>query len=448
MDNKVRLSSAKLSILLLITLSGIFSAVIFKFSLVIGFLPGLCFLVYTVNRMGLKIRQIVIIGLEGVKKTSGVMWILLLVSMILPTWMLSGTIPQLVSFSLSTISIEYFVLCSFLLSMILSLIIGTSVGALSAIGIPLIAAAEALGLPLSMVAGALVSGAFVGDRTSPLSSAHQLLSHTIEVPVKKQFKAMLPTTITAIIVSVVFYMALDYFKGNFQSVNTGQLFQEQVIPIVFYPLLPPILLLVLVIIKIKIRTAFIASIFLSIIISVLHGISVPLIIHNLWLGAPKIGGGIQSMILLIIFIGLAGFYNGIIEKLQLFQPLINRLMKVTDSLVISSSKTMVASFLITMLACNQTLPIILTGRSLLGNWKDSWGSHEFARIMGDSTMLIPGLIPWSMLAIMCSTVLGIPVLHYVPFAIFLWILPFITLLVSYLKQNATKQFKAFQTSRG
>lgn len=124
---------------------------------------------------------------SGVKRTSGVIWILFLVGFLLPTWYLAGTIGQMVSIALHIITLEHFFMLSFIIAFTFSLILGTSVGTLSSIGIPIIGSAIALNLPIEIVAGALISGAFVGDRTSPFSSAHQLLAHTLEISVRNQF---------------------------------------------------------------------------------------------------------------------------------------------------------------------------------------------------------------------------------------------------------------------
>ncbi|MDF2790026.1 MAG: Na+/H+ antiporter, partial [Neobacillus sp.] len=64
------------------------------------------------------------------------------------------------------------------------------------------------------------------------------------------------------------------------------------------------------------------------------------------------------------------------------------------------------------------------------HWKNKYGEEELARVMGDTTMLFPGMVPWSVLAIMCSTIVGVPILEYLPYALFLWVLPLLTLMVS------------------
>lgn len=134
---------------------------------------------------------------EGIKHTKEVMWILALVGVVIPVWTASGTIPYMIDLGLRIVDPSFFLTFSFVLSVCISMLLGTSTGTLSSVGIPLIGLAVLLQIPLPMVAGALVSGAFVGDRTSPFSSANRLVASSTGVSVKDLFKALLPTTIGA-----------------------------------------------------------------------------------------------------------------------------------------------------------------------------------------------------------------------------------------------------------
>jgi NhaC family Na+:H+ antiporter len=155
-------------------------------------------------------------------------------------------------------------------------------------------------------------------------------------------------------------------------------------------------------------------------------------IYSLWTGTYESGGGLRKMIPLVAFIGLAGAYNGIIESLNIFQALLTKWIGDTKNLYTMTWKTILATLFISLLACNQTLPIILTGRSFLSDWIQRQNHVELSRVMADSSMLFAGMIPWSVLAIMCSTVLDVPLFDYLPYAIFLWSLPIITMIYSFI----------------
>ncbi len=424
-----RFSVKQLIFLLSVTLAGVTWSVLFHQPLVIGFLPGYLILAFLSNQNKYSVRSILQISIRGVYKTRIVILILFLVSFLLPSWYLSGTIDQMVTIALYLINPDYFFVLSFITAMFFSMLLGTTVGTLSAIGIPILGTAVVLNLPAEVVAGALVSGAFVGDRTSPFSSAHQLLAHTIEIPVKKQWNAMFRTTLSAVMISLVFYGALDYFSTP--KINDPVSLQLGEISLVKF--IPPLVLLLLVLFRVSIIYAFLLSIVSAAILSMAEGAGLMEIGHAFWNGIDGLGGGFIHMYELLLFLALAGAYNGLLEELNVIQPYLDKWLKRSTSLTGDTLKTITATLLISFIAANQTLPIILTGRSFLPHWTSKYGKEALVRVMGDTTMLFPGMIPWSVLAIMCSTIVGIPILEYLPFALFLWFLPLLTLIVSLFK---------------
>lgn len=310
------------------------------------------------------------------------------------------------------------------------MVLGTSVGTLSAVGIPIMSSALAIDLSPEIVAGALISGAFVGDRTSPFSSSHQLLSHTVELPGRKQLRAMSTTTILAIIIGLGFYGLLDYQK----EVKSDYLTSFSWDQLSFIHFLPPLVLITVVMLRRGIIYAFLTSILTASIIALVQGRSFTELYSVLVLGVDNMGGGLINMYLLLLFLVLAGAYNGLLEEYQIIQPILDGWLEKSKTLVEDSLKTIVATLGISLISANQTLPIILTGRTFLPHWSKKQSKQELARVMADSTMIFPGMIPWSVLAIMCSTIIGVPIITYLPYAIFLWILPILTILVSVIKQ--------------
>jgi Na+:H+ antiporter, NhaC family len=422
-------SIKQLSSLLTVTLAGVIWSVIFHHPLVIGFLPGYLVLVFLSKRNNHSFKQILRISIRGVYKTRLVILILFLVSFLLPSWYLSGTIDQMVKIALYLINPHYFYVLTFVAAMIFSMLLGTTVGTLSAIGIPILGTAVVLNLPTSIVAGALVSGAFVGDRTSPFSSAHQLLAHTLELPVKKQWSAMFLTTLIAVVLSLFFYGAFDFFST--ETITHTVSFESR--ELTFLKFIPPIILLLLVLFRLSIIYAFLSSVLSAAIISIIEGGAVTEIASAFWNGIEGLGGGFLHIYELLLFLALAGAYNGLLEELNVIQPYLDKWLQSSTSLTGDTLKTFSATLLISVIAANQTLPIILTGRSFLPHWKNKYGEEELARVMGDTTMLFPGMVPWSVLAIMCSTIVGVPILEYLPYALFLWLLPLLTLMVSLFK---------------
>jgi Na+:H+ antiporter, NhaC family len=414
--------------IVIVTLLGVVLSVLFHFILFFGFLPGFIYLIYISYKKGKSLRYLYEYAQSGFLKTKEVMIILLLVGLLLPSWEMSGTIDQMVFYILSHIDPSFFYVSSFLSTLCISMVLGTSVGSLSAIGIPIIGASMSLGMSVELTAGALVSGAFVGDRTSPFSSANQLLSHTLELNRKLFQQSLWKTASIGIIASSLFYGSFDLIMKEEIEMNIAPLTGKSE----WILTLPVISLLILALLKLRIKYCFMISILIALTMTIVKEGYTQNMFIQLWLGTSQTGGGLLKILPLIAFIGLAGAYNGIIEALGVFQAILKKWLGHSSSLFTMTYKTMIATFLITMLACNQTLPIILTGRSFLNDWIERQNSSQLARVMADSSMLFAAMIPWSVLAIMCSTVLGVPLLNYLPFAVLIWSLPIITLIYSLL----------------
>jgi Na+:H+ antiporter, NhaC family len=430
--NAVHFSSKQVLFLMIITLVGVVFSVTFHFPLVVGFLPGFLVLVALSLSKQMKLIRLIHVCKQGIYKTKIVLIILFLVSFLLPSWYLSGTIEQMVTVALNFITLKHFLVLSFLATTVFSMLLGTSVGTLSSIGVPIMSTAIVLHFPIEIVAGALISGAFVGDRTSPFSSSHQLLANTVELTVRQQWKAMLFSTILAIVLGVFFYGGFDFMISGSATPHAQSVTWSNLSIVKF---IPPFLLILFVLFRFSIVYAFLASILSASTIAWFDGISVLKILQDFWLGVEGLGGGFIHMYQLLMFLALAGAYNGLLEEMNVIQPYLDRWLQTSRSLLGDTIKTLVATFLISMIAANQTLPIILTGRSFLPHWSMKYSKQELARVMGDSTMLFPGIIPWSVFAIMCSTIVGVPILDYLPYAIFPLILPLITLVVSVFKQS-------------
>ncbi|PLT30436.1 Na+/H+ antiporter NhaC family protein [Peribacillus deserti] len=437
-------NSKEVIFLFVITLSGVLYSVIAQLPLVFGFIPGLFVLLVLCRKKRVPLKTLFDISMRGVAKTRIVVLILFFVSFLLPSWHLSGTLDQMVAVTLRLLDPDHFFILAFLAASVFSMILGTSVGTLSAIGVPIMSTALLLGLPADVTAGALISGAFVGDRTSPFSSAHQLLSHTVEINIKRQQKAMIATTLPAIIIGCLFYAIFDHFM----EINGKTLFMNSYGKIILIQFIPPLLLVAFVLARVKIVYAFMASIASAGAIAIYKGLSFSGLIHGFWYGIDGTGGGLAHMYHLLLFIILAGAYNGVLEELNIIQPYLDKWLQSSHSLIDDSIKIIISTLFISFIAANQTLPIILTGRSFLAHWSKHYKREDLARVMGDTTLLFPGMIPWSILAIMCSTILNIKLFSYLPFAVFLWILPLLTVFLSILRSKKYHKIDAPFESNG
>lgn len=408
-----------------ITFVGTMLSIFMDYSMVLGFFPGFGYLFFRSWKSKQSVRETIESCGRGVKRIYVVLLILVMVSFLLPSWYEAGTINTMVRIALSTINPNLFFVYAFLLTMFFSMILGSSIGTLSALGIPLISTSWALHLPVEITAGAIISGAFVGDRTSPFSSVHQLLASIIEISVKDQGKAMRKTTLLAVTGSICFYFIFDFthiHQTSFQTQNSENLSLQT-----FIELLPPVLLVLLVLCRIHIITAFTTSVITAMSIACYKGTHILDLITLCWQGIDGLGGGLSHMYELIIFIAIAGAYNTLLEERNLLQPVIQRWVQTSQSQKRDTVKVIFTSFAVASIIPNQTMPIIVTGRSFLSYWSEKYSKEELARVMGDTT-LFAALIPWNALALMSSTVISVSLLSYLPYAIFLWLPPILTIL--------------------
>ncbi|MCY9658312.1 Na+/H+ antiporter NhaC family protein [Paenibacillus chondroitinus] len=434
------LTNRQLGVTILITILGLAAAYVLHIALAIGFSFGLITLIVIVWRGGAAFRGILRSMWEGVTQTKEVMWILALVGVVIPTWTASGTIPYMIDLGLRIVDPSYFLTFSFALSVCISMLLGTSTGTLSSVGIPLIGLAMLLQIPLPMVAGALVSGAFVGDRTSPFSSANRLVASSTGVTVKELFKALLPTTIGAGGIALVFFLFCD-MRGKWHQEENNVLSQQfgSGFNYSIWLLVPVLLLLLSILLRFKTRNGFLLSIASAIGIGLIfQGVTWEEWLHAMWFGYHSMTfdslqtKGLSSMVELIVLIALAGAFNGILEENRVLQAYMQKLLGGSStSLFAATIRTGLFGLGLGLVSCTQTLPIMMTGRSLLPFWKERFPRSQLARVVADSSLILAAMIPWNMLAIVCGTIVGVPVEHYISYAPFLWALPLCTMMWSY-----------------
>lgn len=438
-------SPLELIFLLFLSIGGLFLAYLIKLPLAVGFLLGLSYLFYLARKRQTSWPDLLAAIVKGMSKTKGVLLILLLVGLLIPAWTAAGTITLLIKLGLSCLNVHYFLTSSFLITAAISFLLGTSTGALSTVGIALMGAGAVLGIPLAMAAGAIVSGAFVGDRTSPLSSANQLVASCTGVTREQQNKALLPTTFWALVLALLFFLQLDYlnhFNAAFnQSTDLSQHFQLSP-----WLLLPPILIGAGIALRLPVPYAFLFSIVSALILGtskqgILPGQWLDFLLHGYQTASTTVlpSKGVLAMLPMMALIAVTGAYNGILEKTKLIQPYLRNILGRSSTLGSASLRVCLLGLLLNVLACNQTLPIMLSAINLKPLWQERFPLEKLARLVADSSLVLAGLVPWNMLAILCTTILGVDTLAYLPYAVFLWLLPILTIGLSLIEERGIKK---------
>ncbi|MDG5789834.1 Na+/H+ antiporter NhaC family protein [Evansella sp. AB-P1] len=413
-----------------ITIMFLMMGISYDIPLFIAMLPGVIALWIIGMKHQYTFRELVSFSWKGMVRNRHVAWLLFFIGVILPTWYYSGTIHDINSLFLTFISPTYFFTIAFLVTALMSMIVGSTIASLSIVGVPMMTAAEQLGLPSGVVAGALVSGGFVGDRTSPISSSFQLLRMSVEIDNRLHLRAIIPTMLWGVGITAMLFLAFDIFvpKGDISLNNVISLEDLNLFQITV-SLLPPLSLLIMILLKQEMKLSFSVAIGMAIVILLLRGVDAVEWLQGLFTGVGSLSG-VLDMLPFVLFILIVGAYCQIMENTNIVQPFVEKFFSNKTSLKKNTAQTIGIAAGVSLISPNQSFPIILTGRTLLPHWKAYFSKEDLARILADSTVVFAGLVPWSLLAILCSTIIGVPVLNYAPFALFLIVQPFITWLYS------------------
>ena len=365
------------------------------------------------------------------KRSLPIIYILLLISILISTWLSCGTIPAIVYYSLKYINPNLFILFCFIITSITSFLIGTSFGTVSAIGIPLIIIAQSSNLNLNLVGGAIISGAYFGDRCSPLSSSLLLLCNLTNVELFSYVKKVFFYGIIPTIICILFYFYFS-IKNPLISVDnslTNDLFKYFNINLLL--LIPALIVILLSLKKVPITKSITISVIIAIIISlaiqktnffdllkyILFGYTTTSSLSDIIKG-----GGILSMLktcyIIIISCCLTGFFDG----LNIFSGFENYLHKFNLNRTKRFLITLSLSLIIAAIGCSQTIAFILT-IEILRNTYEHYNNDDMAMEFSDSAIVTSALVPWCIAALIPTAVLNISNFKFIPYAIFLYIIP-------------------------
>ncbi|WP_422122461.1 Na+/H+ antiporter NhaC [Planococcus sp. X10-3] len=365
------------------------------------------------------------------------------IGILISSWMISGTIPTLIYAGFNLVTPLFFFAIVFVVTSIIGLSIGSSLTTVATVGVAFIGIAGALDLSLAVTAGAIVSGAFFGDKMSPLSDTTNLASSIVGVDLFEHIRNMGWTTIPAFILTLIFF---GFMSPSITLDNAADiaLFKEGLLGsglIHWYSILPLIVLVIMTIGKIPALMTLAASSIAAIIISFFHqSLEIAQLLGILFggyvsaTGVAEIDtllsrGGMESMFFTIALVLLALSMGGLLFTLGIVQCLLQKiesLLKKVSSVIAASALTAIG---INILIGEQYLSILLTGQAFQGPYeKLGLAGKNLSRVMEDAGTVVNPLVPWSVCGIFITSVLGVSTLEYLPFAIFCLLSPILTIL--------------------
>ena len=391
---------------------------------------------------------------DNVKTISGAILILFLIGAVSGSWMLSGVVPTMIYYGMQVVSPSVFLFIACLISALVSLVTGSSWTTIATIGIALMGIGTAHGYSVGWTAGAIISGAYFGDKISPLSDTTVLASSVGEVPLFKHIRYMLITTVPSFTIALVVFLVASLMHADTAAVQSAQFAEglRSVFNINPWLFLVPVATGVLIALRLPAAIVLFLSAAMA---GVAMLIAQPDIVQQIGEGnsfkglmLSYYGGtsldtgnevlsnlvqtrGMRGMLSTVFLIFCAAAFGGAMTGTGMLQSLTAALAR-----GISGRRSLVASTVGTGLAANmmtgdQYLSIVLTGNIYKKLYKEKgYEGRLLSRSTEDSATVTSVLVPWNTCGMTQSLVLHVPTLTYLPYCFFNIISPLMSITVA------------------
>lgn len=372
----------------------------------------------------------------------------MIIGIIIGTWILAGIVPTMIYYGLQILSPAIFLPSAAILCAIISVATGSAWTTAGTVGIALLGVGQGLGMPLPLVAGTIISGAYFGDKMSPLSDSTNLAAAVTEVKLFDHIGHMLKTTSVSFIIALILYgfVGMKYSSSALDTAQINQLLDAlkqhfHISPIL---LLPPILVVSIVIMKVPAVPGLLCGGILGGIFAIIFQKStladVILVSHygfNSQSGFEAMDsllsrGGLDSMMYTVSLIIIAMCFGGVIEKIKVLEVIAEKLLiftKTRGSLVLT---TALSSIFCNFTMADQYLAIVVPGRMFRKSYEEkNLKLKNLSRVLEDSGTLTSSLVPWSTCGAFMLTTLGVHPFAYLPFAFLNLINPIVSIIYGY-----------------
>ena len=372
-------------------------------------------------------------SLQGLRTVGNILFLFLLIGMITALWRACGTVPFLIYHAAGLISPAVFLLLAFLLNALVSFLTGTSFGTAATMGTICMTMAAAMGLPPILSAGAILSGAFFGDRCSPMSTSALLVAALTKTDLYKNIVLMLRTAAVPLALTCGIYL---FFGIRFSS---GTFSAELLAPFArgfrlhWTTLLPAAVIVVLSLFRVSVKWTMGLSILCSAVLCLaVQGMDLPALGRTALLGyEPALtelkplltGGGLISMITPLCIVSISSTYSGLFEGTGLLDGMKEKTARLAQR-VTPFGSLLAVSVGTCIISCNQTLAIMLSHALC----KDGQPPQELAVGLENTAVVIAPLVPWSIAGAVPLASLGAPASALLA-ACYLYLIPLWNLLV-------------------
>ncbi len=410
-------------------------------------------------RLGTRWDVIQEVILENIRAATPAILILLMVGALVGTWLIGGIVPTMIYYGLQIFNPAIFIFSCCVLTSIASIVIGSSWSTSATLGVALISIGYTLGFNPGLVAGAIISGAYFGDKLSPLSDTTNLASGVTGVDLFTHIRYLTLTTIPSILITLAFYLIIGFVLGT-PDAQESTTAETQALLAENFALSPFLLIVPAVVIYLIVkRVAALPALF----VGVLLGIAAALVLQypllqeltatygniyqvimqavygeisvvsgNAVLDELLTSGGMAGMLDTIWLIITAMAFGGVMEASGFLQKITHTLIgrvHGTGGLVTATAGT---CLLTNVSASDQYLAIVVPGRMFTRAYKErGLAPQNLSRTLEDCGTVTSVLVPWNTCGAFHAGVLGVATLSYAPWALFCLISPFMTLLFAW-----------------
>ena len=427
-----------------------------QFILLVGAAAGIALGIYKGFKFSNMMNQVA----ENLKSVTGAIVILLFVGALSGTWLISGIIPSMIYYGLKILHPSIFLPACLIICAIISIATGSSWTTSATVGIALIGISKAIGIPVEMSAGAIISGAYFGDKLSPLSDTTNLAPAISGSDLFTHIKYLTITTVPTITISLIIFIILNFYMISSGPTDNTVLLEAinqtfNITPLIF---IVPFIVIVLIIKKTPpiialftgtILGAIFALIFQQDILTqlsnsnsltfegaysaIINSITVDTNIEsgNSELNDLFTSGGMLGMMNTIWLVISAMVFGGVMESIGALKTITTSLLNLGKSTFSLFASTAGSCLAINLTTSDQYLAIVIPGKMFEKAFKEkNLAPENLSRTLEDTGTVTSVLIPWNSCGAYQSGVLGVSVLDYFFYAIFNWLSFFMTLIVA------------------
>ncbi|MFC5590661.1 Na+/H+ antiporter NhaC [Sporosarcina soli] len=399
-------------------------------------------------KMGYTWKDIEEMIYKGIRLALPAVVIIMLVGLTIGAWMGGGIVATMIFYGLKIITPSWFLVAICLICCIVSIAIGSSWSTMGTIGVAGMGIGLSMGIPAGMIAGAIISGAYFGDKMSPLSDTTNLAAGLTGTDLFDHIKHMLFTTIPGLLIALGVYTFLGkkFTTSQIEAVEiaqTSQVLQESFL-ITPWLLLVPLAVIVMVALKVPAIPALLVGITLGFLSqtfvqggSLVGGIEALQSGFKIETGNEMVdglfnGGGLDSMMYTVSMTIVAMTFGGILEFSGMLKALMNQLLKVVKSSASLIASTIGACFLTNASCSEQYISIVVPARMFSNAYRDK-GLHSknLSRSLEDGGTLTSVFIPWNTCGVFILGTLGVSVFEFGPYAVLNFIVPIISILYAF-----------------